>query len=57
MQMGDENLIHGFQAHSCALGGNLGTLAAVDEHAVPLVAHHERGEPAIHQRQRATGSQ
>lgn len=57
MQVGDEDFIYRFEAHAHALGGYLGAFPAVDEYAVPLVAHHERGEPAIHQRQGAAGSQ
>jgi hypothetical protein len=37
--------------------GNLGAFTTVNEHGVPLVAHHQRGEPSIHQRLCSTGSQ
>lgn len=57
VQVGDEDFVYRLEAHADALGSYLRAFAAVDQDAVSLVAHHERGEPAIHQRQGAAGSQ
>ena len=57
VQMRQQNLIHRLQTHPHALRRNLRPLAAINQHAMPLVAHHQRGEPSIHQRQRPAGPQ
>ncbi len=57
MQVGNEDFIYGFKAEPCFLGGNLGAFSAVYENGVPLVAHHQRGEPTINEGLGATGSQ
>ena len=57
VQMREQYLINRFERYSGSLRRNLCSFAAINQDGVTLVAHHQRGEPAIHQRQCAARSQ
>lgn len=56
MQMGDEDLVYRFEAEPGFLGCNLGAFPAVNQDSMPVIAHHEGGEPAVGERLSASGS-